>query len=77
MFTQVTQFVDYFTDSANFKAAYFTELAKYRKSNPLFEVNKREGHKFSPDKNFNKEMRAASRYRVAKAKGVILVSQDW
>lgn len=72
-----TQFVDNFTASPAFKASYFSELAKYRISNPLFELNKREGHKFTPDINFNKEVRAAVRYRTAKARGVILVSQDW
>ena len=72
-----TQFVDNFTASPKFKACYFTELAKYRASNPLFELNKREGHKFTPNTNFQKEVRAAVRYRTAKARGVILVSQDW
>ena len=73
----LTQFVDHFSDSPSFKTCYFTELAKYRASNPLFEVNKREGRKFTPNTNFIKEVRAAVRYRTAKARGVILVSQDW
>lgn len=72
-----TQFVDHFTSGPKFTAAYFTELGKYRRSNPLFEVNKREGHKFSSDKSFAKEVRAAQQYRIAKGKGVILVSQNW
>ena len=72
-----TQFIDNFTASPAFKAKYFTELAKYRRSNPLFEVNKREGHKFTPDTNFNKELCAAQQYRIAKSKGVIIVSQNW
>lgn len=72
-----TQFVDYFASSASFKSAYFNELAKYRLSNPLFEVNKREGHKYTPDKSFRKEVAAMVNYRTAKAKGILLVSQDW
>lgn len=72
-----TQFVDNFSSSASFKAAYFTELGKYRKANPLFEINKREGHKFTPDVSFSKEVRAAQQYRIAKSRGVILVSQNW
>lgn len=72
-----TQFVDNFTSSASFKSVYLSELAKYRKANPLFEVNKREGHKFSPDKSFAREVRAAQQYRIAKSIGIILVSQNW
>lgn len=75
-FSLVQQFIDCATDSPLFKAVYFSELAKYRKSNPLYEVNKRD-YKFTPDKSFNKEMRAAAKYKVAKARGVILVSQNW
>jgi len=76
-FSIVQQFIDCATSSPLFKAVYFRELAKYRRSNSLFEVNKREGHTFTADQNFNKEMRASSKYRIAKAKGVILVSQNW
>ena len=69
--------IDYHTHSPSVKAVYFAELAKYRKANPLFEVNKREDYIFTPDQNFNKEMRASSKYRIAKTKNVILVSQNW
>ena len=72
-----TQFVDNFSNKAAFKAVYFKELAAYRKVRPLFELKKREGHNFSPDLNFRMEVQAAVQYRTAKAKGVLLVSQDW
>lgn len=72
-----TQFVDYFASSASFKSAYFNELAKYRLSNPLFEVNKRKDHVFVRDLSFEKEVEAGVKFRTAKAYGIKLVSQDW
>lgn len=71
------QFVDHFTDCANFKSVYFTELSKYRKVKPLFEVDKREDRIFHDDKNFMHEVNAGVNYRTAKSKGIILVSQEW
>lgn len=73
----VWQFIDYHGLTPSMKVQYFSELAKYRASNPLFELNKREERTWTPDENFNKECEASSKYRIAKGKGVILVSQDW
>ena len=73
----VTLFINHFSDSASFKSVYFNELAKRRSADPLFEVRKREGHVFVQDNSFNKEVRAAVRYRTAKAKGIVLVNQNW
>lgn len=73
----VTLFIDNFTSSPSFKSVYFNELAKKRSADPLFEVNKREGHVFVRDYSFRREVKAAVQYRTAKAKGVLIVNQNW